>query len=120
LLFHQHSPICASSYILVFILTMVQCLATDAKGDRCTRDAKLPGGRPTRLRQPQIQDRNEDGEFDDTLKKKNPATPEKPELNVVKAVEDHEELMQLASDVVGVESDLLTVTTVMTRVLDLT
>jgi hypothetical protein len=98
---------------------MSGCPATDSKDRRCDKDVKFPPGNPLVCGNHKYKI-NDDGEFDDTLKKKNPATPEKPELNVVKAVEDHEELMQLASDVVGVESDLLTVTTVMTRVLDLT
>ena len=90
---------------------MVQCLGTNAKGDRCTKTATFPTDGPLVCGNHKHKI-NDDGEFDDSLKKKSPATPEKPELNVVKPVEDHAELMQLASEVVGIQSDLLSFTTV--------
>jgi hypothetical protein len=90
---------------------MVQCLGTVADGSRCTKTANFPADAPLVCGNHKFKI-NDDGEFDDSLKKKAPATPEKPELNVVKPVEDHAELMQLASEVVGIQSDLLTITTV--------
>ena len=90
---------------------MSGCPATNAKGERCGKNLTYPKDAPVVCGNHKYKV-NDDGEFDDSLKKKSPATPEKPELNVVKPVEDHAELMQLASEVVGIQSDLLTITTV--------
>jgi hypothetical protein len=90
---------------------MSGCPATNANGERCEKKMTFPKDAPVVCGNHKHK-LNDEGAFDDTLKKAGPATPEKPDLNVMKPVEDHPELMQLASEVVGVESELLTITTV--------
>jgi lipase chaperone LimK len=90
---------------------MSGCPATDSKDRRCDKDVKFPPGNPLVCGNHKYKI-NDDGEFDDSIKKTGPQTPEKAELEVMRAVEDEAELMRLASAVVGVAPDLLDVKTV--------
>ena len=91
---------------------MSGCPATNVNGERCGKKMTFPTDGPALVCGNHKYKVNDDGEFDDNLKKAGPVTPEKPELEVVRAVEDEAELMHLASAVVGVAPDLLDVKTV--------
>jgi hypothetical protein len=110
---HHHPKSCLLSHTSSpkpHILFMSGCPATKPDGSLCGKKLTFPTDGPIVCgnHKHKIDD---DGDFDDDLKKAGPQTPQKAELEVVRAVEDDAELMQLASAVVGQTPDLLDVKT---------